>query len=343
MNQITFTFYLIYIIQFVKYTYIINIVHSLVHPSTVPKVDTTDSENHISDQDPNILNLMVSHYDCAKQNILRQFSLLNVEPCKQAPSDIQHTKTQATVYVRAKAKRIKAFKCEAYIKTEKVWCSQTFTSSRRYDRLQWGQNKLELPKKLDPIECKNMIRYLNATDSEELNNYNIQSPFSLFDDSNYQNTIERIQTPFRVKKLNTWHMGTFVFDENYPDWIVNVTQNTYSRCRSDREHLITRQSWKIRIVNTAIDYDDKNNQLIHDGHILPCYHSDGFCKPTTKTPYTLTWFDEKFCLIFQLQEFIGRMTRIKDRYWIETDTFIEISNITQNFKPKEYKDQNTLV
>ena len=35
---------------------------------------------------------MVSHYDCAKQNNLRQFSLLNVEPCKRAPSDIQHTK-----------------------------------------------------------------------------------------------------------------------------------------------------------------------------------------------------------------------------------------------------------
>ena len=85
MNQITFTLYLIYIIQVVKYTYIIHIVHSLVHPSTVPKVDTSNSENHISDQDPNISNLMVSHYDCAKQNNLRQFSLLNVEPCKQAP------------------------------------------------------------------------------------------------------------------------------------------------------------------------------------------------------------------------------------------------------------------
>ena len=121
-------------------------------------------------------------------------------------------------------------------------------------------------------------------------------------------------------------------DENYPDWIVNVTQNTYSRCRADREHLITRQSWKLRFVNTAIGYDDKNNQLLHDGHVLPCYHSDGFCKPTTKTPYTLTWFDEKFCLIFQLEEFIGRMTRIKDRYWIETDTFIETSNITHKLQ-----------
>ena len=101
---------------------------------------------------------MVSHYDCAKQKNLRQFSLLNVEPYEQAPSDIQHTKTQATVYVRAKAKSINAFKCEAYMKTEKVWCSQTFSSSRRYYRLQGEQNTLELQKILDPIECKNMIR-----------------------------------------------------------------------------------------------------------------------------------------------------------------------------------------
>ena len=90
---------------------------------------------------------MVSHYDCAKRNNLRQFSLLNVEPCQQRPSDIQHTKTHATVHIRAEAKRIKAFKCEAYIKTKKVWCSQAFTSSRRNDRLHWGQNTLELPKK----------------------------------------------------------------------------------------------------------------------------------------------------------------------------------------------------
>ena len=35
-----------------------------------------------------------------------------------------------------------------------------------------------------------MIRYLNATDSKELNNYNIQSSISFFDDSDYQNKIE---------------------------------------------------------------------------------------------------------------------------------------------------------
>ena len=194
-------------------TYFVYLFH-LANTTSVPKADTTNPENHISPQDPSILNLMVSHYDCAIRNNLRQFSLLNVEPSKQAPSDIQHTKTQATLYVRAKAKIIKAFKCEAYIKTELVWCSQTFSSSRRYDRLQWGQNTLALPKLLDPVEFKNMIRYLNATDSNELNNCNIQCSFSFFDDSDYQNKIERVQQPFRVNKLNTWLIGTFVYDEH---------------------------------------------------------------------------------------------------------------------------------
>ena len=105
-----------------------------------------------------------------------------------------------------------------------------------------------------------MIRYLNATDSNELNNYNIQSFFSFFDDSDYQNKIERVQKPFRVNTLIAWHI---VYDEHYQDWIVNFTQNYYSRCRSDREHLITRQSWKLRITNAEITYDDKNNQMIH--------------------------------------------------------------------------------
>ena len=178
---------------------------------------------------------------------------------------------------------------------------------------------------------------MNATDSNELNNHNIQSSFSFFDDSDYQNKIERVQQPFRVNKLNAWHIGTFVYDEHYQDWIVNFTQNCHSRCRNDREYLITRQSWKLRITNAQITYDDENNQMIHDGYILLCYHSDGFCKPTTRTPYILTWFDEKFCLIFRLQEFIGRMTRIKDRYWIETDNFIDSSNITKHLQTEGIK------
>ena len=69
-----------------------------------------------------------------------------------------------------------------------------------------------------------MKRYLNATDSNELNSYNIQSSFSFFDDSDYQKKIEQVQQPFRVEKSNAWHNGTFVYGEHYQDWTVTFTQ-----------------------------------------------------------------------------------------------------------------------
>ena len=67
---------------------------------------------------------MVSHYDCAKQHNLRQFNLLNVKQCTEAPSDIQHASVKARVYVSSEAKRITAVKCVAYAKKERKICFQ---------------------------------------------------------------------------------------------------------------------------------------------------------------------------------------------------------------------------
>ena len=67
---------------------------------------------------------MVSHYDCAKQHSLRRFNLLNVKQCTEAPSDIKHASVKARVYIRAKAKCIKAFKCVAYAKKERKMLSR---------------------------------------------------------------------------------------------------------------------------------------------------------------------------------------------------------------------------
>ena len=71
--------------------------------------------------------------------------------------------------------------------------------------------------------------------------------------------------------------------------------------------------------------------MIIDGHTLPCYFADGFCKPTTKTPFTLIWFNFEYCLIFTLEDFLGRRTKIEDRYWIETDSFVHSPH---SIKPK---------
>ena len=57
---------------------------------------------------------MVSHYDCAKQLNLSQFNLLKVKQCTEAHSNTQHASVKARVYVRAKTKRIKAYKYVAF-------------------------------------------------------------------------------------------------------------------------------------------------------------------------------------------------------------------------------------
>ena len=115
---------------------------------------------------------MVSHYDCAKQHNLRQFNLLNVKQCTEAPSDNKHASVKARVYVRAKAKRIKAFKCVAYAKKERKICFQGSLKYRRVDRTVWNHNTLPLPVTLDPLECKNIIRHLIGTNDKILNNPN---------------------------------------------------------------------------------------------------------------------------------------------------------------------------
>ena len=89
--------------------------HLFTFTFSIP-ITPSDTENYLPSDDPNITNLMVSHYDCAKQHNLRQFNLLNVKQCTEDPSDIKHASVKTRVYVRAKAKRIKAFKSVAYAK-----------------------------------------------------------------------------------------------------------------------------------------------------------------------------------------------------------------------------------
>ena len=96
------------------------VLYSFILPltCTIPKTNTS-TENYLPSDDPNTTNRTVSYYDCEKQHSLRQFNLLNVKQCREAPSKSQHATVQARVYVRAEAKRIKAYKCVAYAKKGK--------------------------------------------------------------------------------------------------------------------------------------------------------------------------------------------------------------------------------
>ena len=208
---------------------ILSLTHLILHShlftstSSIP-ITPSDTQNYLPSDDPNFSNLMVSHYDCAKQYNLRQFTLLNVKQCTDAPSDIQHASVKTSVYVRAKAKRFKAFKCVAYAKKERKIRFQGSVKYRRVDRTVWNHNTLPLLVSLDPLECKNLIRHLYGTNNKVLNNLNYNETFTLLEDHYFQERLERYQTPFTVYQLNKMYTGTFTFMPADKNWIYDPTK-----------------------------------------------------------------------------------------------------------------------
>ena len=74
------------------FLYLTNILlYSYLITSTSPiHISPTNTDDYLPSDDPTNTNLMVSHYDCEKQYNIRQFNLLNVKQCTEAPSNIQH-------------------------------------------------------------------------------------------------------------------------------------------------------------------------------------------------------------------------------------------------------------
>ena len=118
-------------------------------------LDAITSEVFSRPDDFWITQLQATHYNCSKQNNLRQFFLTLLEKCNQAPTEIEKTRTFASVFFRAKAKKVKAFRCSTAIQKTRVFCAQgAYDKCYRSDRVNWHTNSLTLPKELDPDKCK---------------------------------------------------------------------------------------------------------------------------------------------------------------------------------------------
>ena len=122
-------------------------------------IHTGDHSDTIALHGHHFLGLVVPHYDCFHQSNLWQFSLTHVQRCSQAPPSLQYIDASATAYVRAEAKRPKAWTCEAYFEKERFWCAQSdYRYRRKYDLNEYHNITMERPFALNPKECKNAIR-----------------------------------------------------------------------------------------------------------------------------------------------------------------------------------------
>ena len=106
--------------------------------------------------------------------------------CTEAPSNIKHANVKRRIYVRAKAKHIKAFKCVVFAKMERHISFQGSVEYRGDDRTVWNRNTMPLPVTLHPLECKNVIRHLNGTNNKILKNFFYVKAFTLLEDHYFQ-------------------------------------------------------------------------------------------------------------------------------------------------------------
>ena len=86
-----------------------------------------------------------------------------------------------------------------------------------------------------------------------------------------------------------------------------------------------KDTWSLIIEEIYLHYDNKLDKQILEGPTLPCLHSDGFFKATLKHPKTIVRFSEEICLTVLILDFIGRLSKVKNRYWLETNDFLNIT------------------
>ena len=208
--------------------------------SLLQNADAIISVLLIQPDDPTFTQLLATHYDCSKQYNLRQFSSTRVQKCTQTDSEIEYTRTYASVVNRPKAKKLKIFRRSATIQKTRVFCAQGAQDNYyiRY-RMDWHTNSMQLPKERDYNECDNFFRNLNSTDSAELNQKFLNRNVTYFHRMRFQVQIEKKRTPFTVTVLDTVHTGVFTYQPKSYDWITR-TANSKSRCKDDQENFLTK-------------------------------------------------------------------------------------------------------
>ena len=108
------------------------------------------------------------------------------------------------------------------------------------------------------------------------------------------------------------YTGTFTDMPVDKNWIYDPKNNPFHNCPAHNQFEVNLLIWRLSVSEVELTFDDTENLMVRDRQDLPYYFDDGFCKHTTKIPFTLVRFCEDFCLIFTLQDFVGRMTKIDD-------------------------------
>ena len=174
------------------------------------------------------LDLLVTHYDCEvnEQKILHKYAINQVTQCESKPQAIKTTNTIATLYSKARAATLTAYKFTATFSEKKAHCSQVSNGNKnRLDHESFFQSNIERLLHLITQDCKNELKRLNLTSNEGTNRKLVN--FQVFPDVAHQAELEKHQGHIRLDTKFLFHgvHGRSIYDLHDKHWIPHIGIN----------------------------------------------------------------------------------------------------------------------
>ena len=107
-----------------------------------------------------VTDLLVTHYDCRDRLNLRKFSLNRVDDCTISPSELSTNKAYASLYVRAKATEITAYKCTLQYSRTLFYCGFDEDTNHYHDRTSFYSNSLTRNHAVHETDCQAHVHYI---------------------------------------------------------------------------------------------------------------------------------------------------------------------------------------
>ena len=126
-------------------------------------------------------------------------------------------------------------------------------------------------------------------------------PIAFLTYSDQQESISNIQGKLQAIAFDQDVYGVWVYNpqSKYKTWIPEASQNRHLLCNTkSNEMYINIISWQLKMSKIEIRYDNKQNELVYNGRILPRSYKDEYSEPTAQFPAstmtTVSFFSHQF-------------------------------------------------
>ena len=285
-------------------------------------------------------DIFIEHYDCDAEEItyVKYYELNKISTCKFKPLDLDMTKTELQLLLKAQAVEIKACAVARTIKERVEWCSQ-HTDYIRANRPSYYVSDAQRMKILDADEVRNELARINLLKNTRYKPTRDNFSFNYIANPILQKKIEDMQgrIQFDINTPMVPPYGRIVYDYTNPKWIPNAIKNAQSNCMKGprKQNRIDILDWTLEIREVSLILNLDTEETSYMGTKLPCVLHKGECLSTPFTKATIVWEPQTNCQLFELIRFDAFMVKYQVRYWIETNaewTTVQQPDTTQKTK-----------